>query len=120
MIFCFSISGFAQKAEPLEIKFARGKTSKTVSQILSGDEQMEYVFNARAGQKISIKFVPETPNGVFVFTLQGDGFDFQTDEENYEEYDFTAPETGNYFLYVKKKSPDSNKPAKFYLNLSIK
>lgn len=120
LVVCFSVAVYAQKAEPLEIKFAKGKTSKTVSETLSGDQQMEYVFNTRAGQKVSIKFVSKTPKNTFDFTLNGESFDFQTDNESYIEYDFTAPETGNYLLYVRKKPSNSNKPAKFYLNLSIK
>lgn len=60
-----SFSALAQgggKAEALRIEFPKGKTSTALSRRLSRGEEMEYVFNARAGQTVS---VTNTTNNAF-------------------------------------------------------
>ena len=116
--FAFSVS--AQKAEPNEIKFAKGKTSEIVSGTLSNNQEMDYVFAAKAGQQISLSVASKPSGNLFDFTIAGDGFELQTDYDSYKNYKFTAPETGNYLVSVRKKPTESNKSAKFYLTLSIK
>lgn len=119
-LLCSFISAFAQKAEPNRIQFARGKSSATLSGTLSNDEQMEYVFGAKAGQKITLK-VTSVPRGSFFdFDLQGDGFDLETEYDYYTNYTFTAPETGDYLVYVRKRPTEATIKAKFYLTLTIK
>lgn len=120
LVLSFAVSNSAQKAEPLEIKFAKGKSSKILSETLSNNEQMEYFFAARAGQKISLGVTSKPAGKLFDFTLAGDGFEFQTDYDSYSEYKFTAPKSGNYLVFVRKRPTESSKTAKFYLTLSIK
>ncbi len=120
LILSFAVINFAQKAEPLEIKFAKGKSSKVLMETLSNDQQMEYVFAAKAGQKVSLKVTSKPSGKFFDFTLAGDGFDFQTEYDSYSDYSFTAPQTGNYFLNVRKRPTGANKTAKFYLTLTIR
>lgn len=114
---------FAQgggKAEPNRIKFAKGKSSATLSGTLSNDEEMEYVFGAKAGQDITLT-ITSTPKGNFFdFVLAGDGFDLETDNDSYSDYNFTAPETGDYLVSVRKRSTAETKTAKFFLTLTIK
>jgi hypothetical protein len=116
----FALNGFAQKAEPNRIKFAKGKTSATVSGTLSNEQEMDYVFGAKAGQKVSLKVASEPKGFLFDFTLMGDGFDFQTELDSYYDYEFTTPETGDYLLTVRKRPTEKNKTAKFFLTLTIK
>ncbi|HQU83211.1 MAG TPA: hypothetical protein PKY59_08815 [Pyrinomonadaceae bacterium] len=119
----FSINLFAQnggKAEPNRVKFAKGKSSIVLTGTLSNDEQMEYVFGAKAGQKITLK-VTSAPKGKFFdFDLAGDGFELETERDYYDDYTFTAPETGDYLVYVRKRPTGNVKTAKFSLSLSIK
>jgi len=42
------------KAEPNRITFAAGRTSKVLSATLARDEEMDYVFSAKKGQKVTI------------------------------------------------------------------
>jgi hypothetical protein len=120
LILVFAVSGYAQKAEPLEIKFAKGKSAAIVSRTLSNEQETDYVFAARAGQKISLKVSSKPSGRLFDFTIMGDGFELQTQYDSYYDYDFTAPETGNYLVTVRKRPTESNQTAKFFLTLSIK
>lgn len=115
----FSISVSAQKAEPNEIKFAKGKSSAIVSDTLSNGQETDYVFAAKAGQKVSLKVTSKRAGNLFDFTIAGDGFDVPTEYDSYSEYKFTAPETGKYLLTVRKRPTQTIKSAKFSLTLSI-
>ena len=122
ILFLCAVNIFAQggKAEPNRIKFAKGKSAAILTGTLSGDEQMEYVFGAKAGQKITLKVTSEPPGNFFDFALSGDGFEFQTENDSYADYSFTAPETGDYLVSVEKKPGGKIKKAKFILTLNIK
>jgi hypothetical protein len=115
---------FAQgggKAEPNRIKFAKAKSSAVVSGTLSNNEQMEYVFGAKAGQKITLKVTSVPKGNLFSFSVDGaDGIELQTEYDSYADYTFTAPETGNYLIFVTKRPTEKVPKAKFSLTLSIK
>lgn len=116
-------SGFAQgggKAEPNRIKFAKGKSSAKLSGTLSNDQQMEYVFAAKKGQKITLKVTSQPKGKFFDFELAGDAFDLETEYDYYDDYSFKAPETGDYYVFVRKRPTESTKKAKFFLTLTIK
>lgn len=101
------------KAEPLEIKFAPGKTSATVSATLSGDQQMEYSFTAKSGQTTYLKCSPQ-----FDFRLFQPDADFDT-EWNSGSDSFELPADGEYILFVRKKRSPV-KRARFSLTITIK
>ena len=119
----FSINLFAQnggKAEPSRVKFAKGKSSIVLTGTLSNDQQMEYVFGAKAGQKITLKVTSNPKGKFFDFDLAGDGFELETERDYYDDYTFTAPETGDYLVFVRKRPTENVKTAKFSLSLTIK
>jgi hypothetical protein len=108
------------KAEPNRISFKKGANRAIVTKTLKMDEEMEYIFGAKSGQKISLKIV-STPRGKFsAFKVLGDGFDFASEYDNNYDLTFTAPETGNYLVFVKLRPTDKIKSARFALTLSIK
>lgn len=116
-------AAFAQnggKAEPNRIKFAKGKSAATVSARLSNNQEMDYVFTAKAGQKITLKVVSAPKGDLFDFTIDGDGFDVETEYDSYSDYSFTAPQTGDYLLFVRKRPTQKVPKAKFFLTLTIK
>ncbi len=113
-------NAFAQKAEPQRIQFARGKSSANLSGTLSNNQEMHYVFGAKAGQKITLKVTSAPKGNFFDFDLQGDGFDLETEYDYYTNYSFTAPETGDYLVFVRKRPTEKTTTAKFYLTLTIK
>lgn len=123
VLFVCATNAFAQgggKAEPKRVQFAKAKTSVTVSGKLSNNQQMEYVFGAKAGQKITLKVVSNPKGDLFDFTIDGDGFDVETEYDSYSEYSFTAPQTGDYLIFVRKRPTEKVPKAKFFLTLSIK
>lgn len=116
-------SVFAQsggKAEPNRIKFAKGKSKAVLTGTLSNGQEMDYAFGASAGQTVTLKITSEPKGKLFEFDLAGDGFDLETEYDTYADYTFTAPQTGDYLIFVKKRPTEKVKRAKFFLTLSIK
>ena len=117
-------NAFAQgggKAEPKRIKFAKGKSSAGVSGTLSNNQQMEYIFSAKAGQKITLKVTSVPKGNLFSFSVDGaSGIELETELDSYDDYTFTAPETGDYLVFVTKRPTEKVPKAKFLLTLTIK
>lgn len=124
VILLCAVSAFAQggKAEPLRISFDKGKSSKTVSGSLKGDEQYEYIFGASAGQTVKLNLVSTTPKGKFhTFSVLGaDEIEFASEYDNNYDLEFTAPETGDYMVFVVMRPTEKVRSGKFSLTLSIK
>lgn len=109
------------KAEPNRIAFAKGKSSATLSGTLSNNQEMEYVFSARAGQIVTLKVASVPKGNLFVFSVDGaEGIELETDYDSYADYAFTAPQTGDYLVTVVKKPTEKVPKAKFSLTLTIK
>ena len=115
-----AIPVFAQhggKAEPLRIEFAGGTSSKTLTGTLSTDQEMEFVFAATKGQKVTIT------------NSRANLFDFKVfSEENFSDGDFDSsrtyifqiPATGDYNLFIRKKRVKTPRTARFSITLGIK
>jgi hypothetical protein len=107
--FLFLICGarptFAQhggKAEPNRIEFKRGTSSTTVSGVVRGDEQTEYVLSAKKGQRLIIKLT-SVPVKSSVFQLLGEDNDTLGLEHDANfDYSGVLPKTGDYFINVKR------------------
>lgn len=123
ILFFLALTASAQnggKAEPLRLSFAKGKSSMTKTDTLASGQTFEMVFGAKAGQKVKIKIVSTTPKGKFhYFSLLGDGFDFATQYDKNYEYEFTAPNTGDYLLDVNFNATEKVTKGKFALTLTI-
>ena len=120
LIFATAAAAQGGKAEPLRISFAKGKTSATRTGSLKIGEVYELVFGARAGQSVKIKIVSTAPKGKFhYFSLHGDGFDFATESDVDDEYNFTTPEAGDYFLNINFNPKAQAKAGRFSLTLTI-
>ena len=123
VLFLFALTASAQggKAEPLRLSFAKGKSSITKTDTLGNGQTYEFVFGAKAGQKVKIKIVSTVPKGKFhYFSLLGDGFDFATEYDTNFAYEFVAPETGDYFLNVNFNPTSKVTKGKFALTLTIR
>lgn len=112
-------AAFAQKAEPNRVNFERGKTSATVAGTLANNEEMDLTFAARAGQSVKLKVTSQPKGNLFDFRIAGEGFELETDYDSYTEYSFTAPETGDYLLYVRKRPTERVRRAKFFMRVEI-
>lgn len=113
---------FAQgggSADPNRIRFAKGKTSAVRRAVLKNDEEMDFVFGARAGQSVTVK-ISSIPKGRFAaFRVLGDGFDFTTPTDINYIYTFKAPETGDYLVFVKNRPTEKVRRARFVLTLRV-
>lgn len=115
---------FAQgggKAEPKRIKFTKGKSSAALTGTLSNNQEMEYVFGAKAGQKITLKVTSVPKGGFFSFSVDGaSGIELETEYDSYDDYSFNAPQTGDYIVIIRKNPTEKFPKAKFTLVLTIK
>ena len=90
------------KAEPNRIEFKRGTTSTTISGVMRGDEEAEYVLSARQGQRLTIRLT-NTPPKSSCFDLKGpDGVDVGLEFDCNWNYSKLLPAPGDYFLVVKR------------------
>lgn len=117
--FGVAASAFAQdggKAEPGRVKFAKGKSMTTLSATLSGDQEQEYVFGARKGQKV---YITNSNSYRFSYRVFNDEVNYESTELAVPTLEFVVPSTGDYMLFVKKASA-SPRTAKFSITLAIK
>ena len=90
------------KAEPNRIEFKRGMSSTTISDVVRGDEQAEYVLSAKQGQRLIIKLTA-TPWKSACFDLKGpEGADVGLEYDCNWDYSKPLPATGDYFLTVAR------------------
>ncbi len=124
-IFLFSaVSLFAQggRTEPLRVKFASGKASQILHGTLKEDQQQEYVFSAKQGQKVKAKIVSPVPKGKFhAFKIEGVlGINYLPELDINYTLEFVAPQTGDYMIFVQMLPTEKVRSGKFTLTLSIK
>lgn len=105
------------KAEPKRIIFAAGKSSATLTGRLSNAQEMEYVFAATKGQKVTITN-PKT--NLFDLRVFNQEFDFNTEYDGSPTLTFDIPETGDFLLFVRKLRVKSPRTARFSLTIAIK
>jgi len=104
------------KAEPNRIEFKRGTTSTTVSGTLRGDEQAEYVYSVREGQRVKL-LVSSVPRKSCLIELHGpNGEDLAFSEYAYDQ---TARATGDYFLIVLRPT-ESRGRSRYRLTVTVK
>ena len=121
-LLCAAAPAFAQhggKAEPGRIEFKRGTTSTTVSDVIRGDEEAEFVLAAKQGQRLTIK-ITSVPVKSSVFQLLGEDNDTLGLEHDANfDISIVLPKTGDYFINVKR--PTSAKgTSRFKLTVTIK
>lgn len=121
ILLAFGVNGaFAQgggKAEPKRIEFAASKSSATLTGTLSNNQEMEYVFGARKGQKVTIR---NSKTSLFDFRVFSEEFNFETEFESSPTLTFLIPETGDYNFFVRKKRVLAPRTARFSLTLTIR
>jgi hypothetical protein len=104
------------KAEPNRIKFGKGRSSTTLTARLSNGQEMEYVFGAQKGQKVTVQ---NANTSAFDFRIFNDGLGVETEFESSRIFTLELPATGDYLLFVRKKV-GGLKTATFRLTLTIK
>ncbi len=124
LIFIVSLAGASAanaqhggKAEPNRVQFAIGRTSTLLSATLGRDEEMEYVFSAKIGQKVTIT----NPNtSLFDVRIFSDENNVETEFDSSRTFSLTLPADGDYMLYVRKKQVRTPSRARFSITLAIR
>jgi len=124
-IFLFSAASIlAQggRAEPARVKFASGKTSQVLRGMLKEDEQQEYIFSAKKGQKVKAKIASSAPKGKFhAFRIEGViGVDYLPERDTNYTLEFIAPQTSDYMIFVQMLPTQKVRSGKFMLTLNVK
>src|SRR5437867_2940480 len=113
---------FAQrggKAEPNRIEFKRGATSTTISGVVRGDEEAEYVLSAKKGRRLIIKLT-SVPAKSSVFQLLGEDNDtLGLDYDANFDYSAVLPKTGDYFINVKRPT-EAKGTSRYKLSITIR
>ena len=112
-----SVFGQGGKAEPNRIQFAAGRSSITLTGILSNSQEMEYVFAAKKGQTVTVKI---SNTSLFDYRVLNPDVDFETEFESSPSSTFDLLESGDYFLFVRKKMVRKPRTARFSLVFSVK
>ena len=122
LLVAIATTAFAQrggKAEPNRIEFKRGATSTTISGVVHGDEQAEYVLSARLGQRLTIKLT-NVPAKSSCFDLKGpDGVDVGLEYDCNWNYSKILPTTAEYFLVVSRPS-QSKGTSRYKMTITVK
>ena len=107
------------KAEPLRIEFKRGTTSTTVSDLVRGDEEAEYVLAAKKGQQLTIKLT-SVPVKSSVFQLLGEDNDTLGLEHDANfDISIVLPKTGDYFINVKRPT-EARGTSRYKLTITVR
>ena len=97
------------KAEPLRIEFKRGTNSTTINDKIKNTEQAEYVFEAKKGQRLTIKLT-SVPNRSAVFDLKApDDADLGLEYDANYSFNRVLPVSGEYFLTVVRPTSSAGK-----------
>lgn len=121
-LLCAAAPAFAQhggKAEPGRIEFKRGTTSTTVSDVIRGAEEAEFVLAAKQGQRLTIK-ITSVPVKSSVFQLLGEDNDTLGLEHDANfDVSIVLPKTGDYFINVKRPT-EAKGTSRFKLTVTIR
>ena len=121
-LICAAGPVFAQhggKAEPGRIEFKRGATSTTVSDVVRGDEEAEFVLAAKKGQRLTIRLT-SMPVKSSVFQLLGEDNDTLGLEHDANfDISIVLPKTGDYFINVKRPT-ESRGTSRFKLAITVR
>jgi len=90
------------KAEPNRIEFKHGTTSTTISGVVRGDEEAEYVLAARQGQKLTIKLTSTSVKSSVFQILGPDNDKLGLEHDANFDYSGLLPKTGDYFITVRR------------------
>jgi len=117
-----STAAFAQhggKAEPGRIEFKRGTTSTTVSDVVRGDEEAEYVLAAKKGQRLTIKITSVPVKSSTVQLLGEDNDTLGLEHDANFDISIVLPKTGDYFINVKRPT-EARGTSRYKLTITVR
>ncbi len=109
---------YGGKAEPNRVRFAKGKSSATLTGSLKGDEEYEFVFGAKKGQTVYITNSDSNNFAYRVFVPENEDVNYDSTDLAVPTLEFVVPETGDYMLTVRRNT-DSKVAKRFSITLAI-
>lgn len=117
LLLTLPISGqYGGKAEANRVKFPKKSSTANLIGTLSNGEEMEFVFAARRGQRARVRNLSRALFDVRIFNTE---LGVDTDFRDSATFMVDLPATGDYLLYVRKKSV-GNSTGKFSVTLTIR
>jgi len=108
------------KAEPGRIEFKRGASSTTISGVVRGDEQAEYVLGAKKGQRLIITLTSQPSRFLVVFQLLGpDNNPLELKRDAKDNNSVVLPNTGDYFINVKRPT-EARGTSRYKLTITVR
>ena len=92
------------KAEPLRVQFQRGRSSATLAGKLRGESQVEYVAEAKKGQKLTINLYASPPGSITVKVMTSDVAELELKPDSKQQWSVTLPDDDDYLLWVVRSS----------------
>jgi hypothetical protein len=112
------------EAAAKQIQFGKGKSSASVSGKIKGNEDIDYVLRARAGQTLTVDF--KAGKGAAYFNVMPPGSTYEalfvgSREINSNHFKGALPSDGDYIirLYLMGDAKDSGKPVSYTLKVAI-
>ncbi len=102
------------KAEPRRLAFVGEKA--VAAGRLSNGQEMEYIFTAKKGQKLT---VVNGKTSLFDFRVFNEEFDVETEFESSRSLTIDIPESGSYYFFVRKKMVNAPRTAGFSITLTL-
>ncbi len=94
------------KAEPLRVEFKSGTNSATLTGKVKDQEEAEYSFVAKKGQKLTVK-LNSTPRQSSVFNLVApENADLGMEFDANWSYSGVLPKTGEYLITIARPTSD--------------
>lgn len=112
-----AIFGQGGKAEPKRIEFPNGQNKVTLRGTISNAQEMEYVFSAKKGQKVT---VTSGSAKLFDFRIFNADLDFETEFESSATASYVLPGSGDFMFFVRKKIVRTPRTARFTYTITIK
>lgn len=108
-------------AETKQITFAKGKSSAVVKGTIKGDESVDYVLRAGAGQTLNVDFKASKGAAFFNVIAAGGNDTLFNGMSDGNHYSGTLPSNGEYIIraYLKGGAKDSDKPVTFTIKVGI-
>lgn len=115
--FSLTCAAFTQAHDLLKLRFAKGKTTKTVSDAVLRDETTTYLVNAKSGQRMSVKITSIEKNAVFTIqTPSGEFVENAGEMDDQTNWSGKLSATGDYKIEVAPTRGN----ATYRLTVSIK
>jgi len=120
MALALSLSARAQ-VRPARVQFAKGASSKTLSGTLKGDETIDYLVGARAGQRMDVKLKSQNTSNYFNVLPPGSDTALFVGASEGNTFSGPLPASGDYRIrvYLMRNAARRNEVANYTLAVAV-